>query len=66
MESGNPSPGQSSARRNSAGERQSYLLLAFGILIAIALPYLLQPRAVNPRATPTTVMGNAPLPMESR
>jgi spore germination protein GerM len=61
MESGHPSPGQQrSARRNSAGERQSYLLLAFGILIAITLPYVLQPRAVTSEATPTPVMGNDP------
>jgi hypothetical protein len=67
MESGHPSPGQQrSARRNSAGERQSYLLLAFGILIAITLPYVLQPRPVTSRAGPTPVMDNDPSPVGSR
>lgn len=40
--------------RGVAGERQSYMLLAIGILIAVSLPYLLRPRAAISGAAPTT------------
>ena len=50
-----PSP----SSRRVAGERQSYMLLAVGILVAVALPYLLQPRAAISGAASTTAAASA-------
>jgi hypothetical protein len=51
---------QRPTRSTLAGERQSYLLLAFGLLIAVAFPYFLRPRAAVSIATPTTASASAP------
>lgn len=51
--------------RSSRGTRQSYLLLAVGIVVAIALPYLLQPRAGAFSAASATAMSSHPMPTSS-
>jgi len=66
MKNGHSSPGQDPPAHDTLIEaRQSYLLLAFGILVAVTVPYLLQPRAATAGATPTTVIGSARPPMAS-
>lgn len=62
MVDANSSPAQQRPPRSGralAAERQSYLLLAFGILIAAAFPYFLQPRTAVSIATPTTASASA-------
>jgi hypothetical protein len=49
------------SERSFAEKRQSYLLLAVGILIAVAVPYLVRPRGAIPSATPTTTVASARL-----
>jgi hypothetical protein len=50
---------------SARGTRQSYLLLAVGITVAIALPFLLQPRATAFSARPATAMSSHSLPTSS-
>jgi len=47
--------------RINAGERQSYLLLALGILIALTLPYILRPSAAISNAESSTTPARAHL-----
>jgi hypothetical protein len=56
MEKPNASPEHlpSTGARRPAGERQSYLLLVIGFLIAAALPYLIHPPVAAPRIAPAT------------
>jgi hypothetical protein len=51
--------------RSSVETRQSYLLLAVGIAVALALPFLLQPRATASSGTPATAMSSHLLPTPS-
>jgi hypothetical protein len=47
--------------RSPSGTRQSYLLLAVGIVVALALPFLLQPRATAFSEVPAAAMnGHSP------
>jgi len=44
--------------RGASETRQSYMLLAVGIVVALTLPYLLRPRAAAFSAAPVTAMGS--------
>jgi hypothetical protein len=51
--------------RSSSEARQSYLLLALGIVVAFALPSLLRPRPTAFSAAPPTAMSSHSLPTSS-
>lgn len=55
-------PSKALAPSSSSGTRQSYLFLAVGIIVALALPFLLQSRGTAFSAAPASAMSGRPLP----
>ncbi len=59
MENGNSSMGGEARGHGAVARRQSYVLLVFGIAVALVLPHLLQPRPATPGAAPATATRSA-------
>jgi hypothetical protein len=65
LKSSTPHTRSKALARSSIETRQSYLLLALGVPVAFALPFLLQPRATAFSGAPATAMSSQLLPTPS-